>query len=87
MGVHLVRKPPPFASISKEETIDEVVHLHEQFGFGPELKRATSVGGCRLVRGLIQGSARFGQAPADRAPARRANGCPRSTSRTRVIAA
>jgi len=41
-GAHLVRKPPPFASISKEETIDEVVHLHEQFGFSPELRRATS---------------------------------------------
>jgi predicted ArsR family transcriptional regulator len=41
-GAHLVRKPPPFASISKEETIDEVVHLHEQFGFGPELRRAKS---------------------------------------------
>ena len=41
-GAHLVRKPPPFASISKEETIDEVVHLHEQFGFGPELRRARS---------------------------------------------
>jgi predicted ArsR family transcriptional regulator len=41
-GTHLVRKPPPFASISKEETIDEVVHLHEQFGFRPELRRAKS---------------------------------------------
>jgi len=41
-GAHLVRKPPPFASISKEETIDEVVHLHEQFGFSPELREATS---------------------------------------------
>ena len=41
-GAHLVRKPPPFASISKEETIDEVVHLHEQFGFSPELRRAKS---------------------------------------------
>ena len=41
-GAHLVRKPEPFASISKEETIDEVVHLHEQFGFGPELRRAKS---------------------------------------------
>ncbi|MDQ3122106.1 MAG: helix-turn-helix domain-containing protein, partial [Actinomycetota bacterium] len=35
-GAHLVRKPPPFTSISKEETIDEVVRLHEQFGFRPE---------------------------------------------------
>jgi predicted ArsR family transcriptional regulator len=41
-GAHLVRKPPPFTSISKEETIDEVVRLHEQFGFRPELRRATS---------------------------------------------
>jgi predicted ArsR family transcriptional regulator len=41
-GAHLVGKPPPFASISKEETIDEVVHLHERFGFGPELRRAKS---------------------------------------------
>lgn len=39
-GAHLVRKPPSFASISKEETIDEVVQLHEQFGFSPELRRA-----------------------------------------------
>ena len=41
-GAHLVRRPPPFASISKAETIDEVVHLHEQFGFSPELRRAKS---------------------------------------------
>jgi len=41
-GAHLVRKPPPFASISKEETIDEVVQLHEQIGFSPELRRAKS---------------------------------------------
>ena len=41
-GAHLVRKPPPFASISKEETVDEVVHLHEQFGFSPELRRVKS---------------------------------------------
>jgi predicted ArsR family transcriptional regulator len=39
-GARLVRKPPPFASISKEETIDEVVHLHEQYGFAPELRGA-----------------------------------------------
>ena len=43
-GAHLVRRPPPFASISKEETIDEVVHLHEQFGFSPELRRAPKSG-------------------------------------------
>jgi predicted ArsR family transcriptional regulator len=41
-GAHLVRKPAPFTSISKEETIDEVVSLHEQFGFRPELRRAKS---------------------------------------------
>jgi predicted ArsR family transcriptional regulator len=41
-GAHLVRKPPPFASISKEEAIDEVVRLHEQLGFRPELRRAKS---------------------------------------------
>jgi len=40
-GAHLVRKPPPFASISKEEAVDEVVHLHEQLGFSPELREAT----------------------------------------------
>jgi predicted ArsR family transcriptional regulator len=39
-GAHLVRRPPPFTSISKEETIDEVVRLHDQFGFRPELRQA-----------------------------------------------
>ncbi len=41
-GAHLVRKPPPYASISKPETLAEVVRLHEQFGFRPELRRAES---------------------------------------------
>src|SRR5256885_3641560 len=41
-GAHLVRKPPPYASISNEETLDEIVRLHEQFGFRPELRRAKS---------------------------------------------
>jgi predicted ArsR family transcriptional regulator len=41
-GAHLVRKPPPFTSISKQETIDEVVRLHEEYGFRPELRRAKS---------------------------------------------
>ncbi len=41
-GAHLVRKPPPFTSISKEETINQVVRLHEQHGFRPELRRAPS---------------------------------------------
>ncbi|MGH3113673.1 MAG: hypothetical protein ACRDOP_09425, partial [Gaiellaceae bacterium] len=46
-GAHLVRKPPPSTSISKEETIDEVFRLHEQFGFRPELRRAK--GGQEIV--------------------------------------
>ena len=41
-GAHLVRKPLPYASISDEETLDEIVRLHEQFGFRPELRRAKS---------------------------------------------
>jgi predicted ArsR family transcriptional regulator len=41
-GAHLIRKPPPFTSISKQETIDEVIRLHEQAGFRPELRRAKS---------------------------------------------
>src|SRR5665811_64876 len=41
-GAHLVGRPAPFASISKEETIDEIVRLHEQYGFRPELRRAKS---------------------------------------------
>jgi predicted ArsR family transcriptional regulator len=41
-GAHLIHKPAPFTSISKQETIDEVVRLHEQFGFRPELRRAKS---------------------------------------------
>ena len=41
-GAHLVRKPPPFTSISKEKTIDQVVRLHEEHGFSPELRRAPS---------------------------------------------
>jgi predicted ArsR family transcriptional regulator len=41
-GAHLVRKPPPFTSTSREETIDEIVRLHEQYGFKPELRRAKS---------------------------------------------
>jgi predicted ArsR family transcriptional regulator len=39
-GAHLVRKPPPFTSISKQEAIDEVVRFHEQVGFRPELRQA-----------------------------------------------
>ena len=41
-GAHLVREPPPFTSISKEESIDEVVRLHDQLGFGPELRQTKS---------------------------------------------
>ena len=41
-GAHLVRKPPPFTATSREETIDELVRLHEQYGFKPELRRAKS---------------------------------------------
>jgi predicted ArsR family transcriptional regulator len=39
-GAHLVRKPPPYAWISNEETLEEVVRPHEQFGFRPEFRRA-----------------------------------------------
>jgi predicted ArsR family transcriptional regulator len=35
-------KPPPFTSISKEETIEKVARVHEQFGFRPELRRPKS---------------------------------------------
>ena len=41
-GAHLVRKPPPFTSISKQETLDEVVRLHEQHGFRAEIRQANS---------------------------------------------
>jgi predicted ArsR family transcriptional regulator len=41
-GAHLVRRPPPFTSISKKEAVDEVVGLQEQFGFRPELREAAS---------------------------------------------
>jgi predicted ArsR family transcriptional regulator len=41
-GTHLVRRPPPFTSISKKEAVAEVARLQEQFGFRPELREATS---------------------------------------------
>src|SRR6266545_3787546 len=41
-GAHLVDRPPPFTSISKQKTIDQVVRLHEEHGFSPELRRAPS---------------------------------------------
>ena len=41
-GAHLVDRPPPFTSISNEETINQVVRLHEEHGFSPELRRAPS---------------------------------------------
>jgi predicted ArsR family transcriptional regulator len=41
-GAHLVGRPPPFTSISQEETIGHVVRLHEEHGFRPELRRTPS---------------------------------------------
>ena len=41
-GAHLVRKPRPFTTISKQETLDELVRLHEQHGFKVELRQANS---------------------------------------------
>ena len=41
-GAHLVDRPLPFTSISKEKTIDQVVRLHEEHGFSPELRRGPS---------------------------------------------
>jgi predicted ArsR family transcriptional regulator len=41
-GAQLVRRPPPCTSVSKEQTIDQVVRLHEQYGFRPQLRRAKS---------------------------------------------
>jgi predicted ArsR family transcriptional regulator len=41
-GAQLVRRPPPSTIISKDETIDQVVRLHEQYGFRPQLRRATN---------------------------------------------
>ena len=39
-GAQLVRQPPPFTTISKEETIDHVLRLHQQYGFRPQLRQA-----------------------------------------------
>ena len=39
-GAQLVRRPPPFTTISKTETIDQVVRLHQQYGFRPQLRQA-----------------------------------------------
>ncbi len=39
-GAQLVRRPPPPTTISKQETIDQVVRLHQQYGFKPQLRRA-----------------------------------------------
>src|SRR4029453_16876596 len=39
-GAHLIGRPPPFTSISNQDTADQVVHLHDRLGFRPELKRA-----------------------------------------------
>ena len=41
-GAHLIGRPPPFTSISNQDTVNQVVHLHERLGFRPELKRATN---------------------------------------------
>lgn len=41
-GAHLVRKPAPFTSVSKQETLDEVARLHEQYGFKAEFRQANS---------------------------------------------
>jgi predicted ArsR family transcriptional regulator len=41
-GAHLIGRPPPFTSISNQDTVDQVVHLHERLGFRPELKQATN---------------------------------------------
>ena len=41
-GAHLVRKPPPFTSVSKEATLDELVRLHVEFGFTPKVRRVKS---------------------------------------------
>jgi predicted ArsR family transcriptional regulator len=39
-GAQLVHRAPPLTPISKEETIDQVVRLHEQYGFRPQLRQA-----------------------------------------------
>ena len=39
-GAQLVRRPPPSTTISKEETINQVVRLHQQYGFRPQLRQA-----------------------------------------------
>lgn len=39
-GAQLVRRASPSTTISKEETIDQVVRLHQQYGFRPQLRRA-----------------------------------------------
>jgi predicted ArsR family transcriptional regulator len=39
-GAQLVRRPPPPTTSSKEETIDQVVRLHQQYGFKPQLRQA-----------------------------------------------
>jgi len=39
-GAHLVRKPPPATSISKQQALAEVIRLHEQYGFKTELRQA-----------------------------------------------
>jgi predicted ArsR family transcriptional regulator len=50
LGAHLIGRPPPFTSISNEDTVDQVVHLHDQLGFSPELKRAKNDNEIELKR-------------------------------------
>jgi predicted ArsR family transcriptional regulator len=39
-GAQLVRRPAPATTISKEEAIDQLVRLHQQYGFRPQLRQA-----------------------------------------------
>jgi predicted ArsR family transcriptional regulator len=38
-GAHLVRKPPPNTSLSKRQTIAELLRLHQQYGFKAEARQ------------------------------------------------
>jgi predicted ArsR family transcriptional regulator len=39
-GAQLARQQPPVTTISKEEAIDQLVGLHQQYGFRPQLRQA-----------------------------------------------
>jgi predicted ArsR family transcriptional regulator len=41
-GAHLIGRPPPFTPISNQDTVNQVVHLHQRLGFRPELEHATN---------------------------------------------